>query len=267
MMNQPLNERLREERKRKGLTQEQLAGLISVSRQTISHWETGRAAPDYDSLRLLAEALDITSSQLLGEEAPPEKTEAPSEPELVVPAQPPKRTVPRSFWWIGAAVLAFCLAASGWLLLRPSEPAKPLITPDYFAVSSPRVEGKAWLDIVLYELPVPRSPTKSSSLYQWFYSMFMREENGVDFTIDLYESWCFFADGNVSYGVMTGTDIPWIHGLTSTIYAGGSREFGVGESSHTPILGVGVQITGTDAFGNELFFRKYIPYSMEIKQP
>ena len=68
MMTQPLNDRLREERKRKGLTQEQLAGLMSVSRQTISHWETGRASPDYESLRHLSEALEINLSDLLGEE-------------------------------------------------------------------------------------------------------------------------------------------------------------------------------------------------------
>lgn len=40
-MNQSLNETLRQSRKAKGYTQEQLAQLLHVSRQTISNWETG----------------------------------------------------------------------------------------------------------------------------------------------------------------------------------------------------------------------------------
>ena len=262
MMNHPLNERLREERKRKGLTQEQLAQLLSVSRQTISHWETGRAAPDYESLRLLAEALEISPSHLLGEE---EHQAAEETAEETLQPQQSRPSLPRWFWQGAVAVLALCIALFVWMAVRQSDSSAPIITPDFFTESSPRVEGTAWIDIVVYQLPVPRFPSKTSTLYQWRYPIYLREENGVDFTIDLVESWGFFADGNISYGFSNGEDIPWTNGLTSTIPAGKSREYTIGETSHTPISGMGVQITGTDAFGNELVFRKYIPYSLDMQ--
>lgn len=46
-------------RNRKNLKQEELAELMNVSRQTISGWETGRRQPDLDTLKRLAETLDV----------------------------------------------------------------------------------------------------------------------------------------------------------------------------------------------------------------
>ena len=43
---QPLNQRIAKARKDLGLTQEQVAKAMNVSRQTVSHWETGRIQPD-----------------------------------------------------------------------------------------------------------------------------------------------------------------------------------------------------------------------------
>jgi len=264
MMNQPLNERLREERKRKGLTQEQLAEMLSVSRQTISHWETGRAAPDYESLRLLAEALETTPSQLLGEEAslPSEKPVSPLQAE---PSPKAERFSLSRFSWLFAAVLILCIAAAVMLFLHFSRPDASAITPDDFSHSSPRVEGRAWIDIVVYQTPVPRMPTQKATLYQWMYPIYLREENGVDFTIDLYEAWNFYHNGDIFYNYYPGEDIPWQNALTSTISGGKSRVFNIGNTSHTPLIGTGVQFTGTDEFGNKLFFRKYVPYSMEVQ--
>ncbi|MCI5956642.1 MAG: helix-turn-helix domain-containing protein [Clostridiales bacterium] len=67
-MSQPLNEVLRLRRRAKGLTQEQLADIIHVSRQTISNWENGRANPDYELLKQLSETLETPLSVLLGVE-------------------------------------------------------------------------------------------------------------------------------------------------------------------------------------------------------
>ncbi len=60
------NENLRELRKRKGLTQEELASKVNVVRQTVSKWEKGLSVPDADSLQKIAEVLEIEVSQLLG---------------------------------------------------------------------------------------------------------------------------------------------------------------------------------------------------------
>lgn len=55
-----------QKRKKKCLTQKQLADTLMVSNKTISKWETGDGFPDITILPVLAEALDITVDELLG---------------------------------------------------------------------------------------------------------------------------------------------------------------------------------------------------------
>lgn len=50
---------IKEARLRKGVTQQDLADKIYVTRQTISKWELGKSQPDYLSLELLSRELDI----------------------------------------------------------------------------------------------------------------------------------------------------------------------------------------------------------------
>ena len=62
-------EKLQELRKQKGLTQEQLAQALYVSRTAISKWESGRGYPNIDSLKEIAKFFSVTVDQLLsGEE-------------------------------------------------------------------------------------------------------------------------------------------------------------------------------------------------------
>ncbi len=63
-----LSKNIYELRKERGLTQEELAEAVKVSRQTISNWELGETQPNPDQLLLLAKAFDISVSELLGEE-------------------------------------------------------------------------------------------------------------------------------------------------------------------------------------------------------
>ena len=53
-------------RKKKGMTQEELAARLNVVRQTISKWEKGLSVPDAELLTKLAEILEVSVSQLLG---------------------------------------------------------------------------------------------------------------------------------------------------------------------------------------------------------
>ena len=46
-------------RKAKGYTQEQLAEKLSVSRTTISRWESGKMMPDIDTIKLLSKEMDF----------------------------------------------------------------------------------------------------------------------------------------------------------------------------------------------------------------
>ena len=54
-------------RLKKGLTQENLANLLNVSKSTIGMWETGARKPDIIKLKKLAEILDCSVDSLLSE--------------------------------------------------------------------------------------------------------------------------------------------------------------------------------------------------------
>ena len=53
-------------RKRKGITQEELATRLNVVRQTVSKWEKGLSVPDSELLIKLAEILEVPVSRILG---------------------------------------------------------------------------------------------------------------------------------------------------------------------------------------------------------
>ena len=63
------NEKLQNIRRQKGLTQEELANRLYVSRTAISKWESGRGYPNIDSLKRIATLFSVTVDELLsGEE-------------------------------------------------------------------------------------------------------------------------------------------------------------------------------------------------------
>lgn len=59
------NEKLQELRKNKGLTQEELAEALYVSRTAISKWESGRGYPSIDSLKEISKYFSVTIDELL----------------------------------------------------------------------------------------------------------------------------------------------------------------------------------------------------------
>ena len=62
-----LNENIKNLRKSKGLSQEELAVKLNVVRQTVSKWENGLSVPDADMLIALSQVLDTPVSTLLGQ--------------------------------------------------------------------------------------------------------------------------------------------------------------------------------------------------------
>lgn len=97
-----IGKKLKALRRQRGLTQEQLAEKLSVSRQALSKWESDASIPDTENIIRLAQLFDVTTDHLL--------LDAP-----LAPAEPPapKRRTPRIIGWctVGFAALnAFVLA-------------------------------------------------------------------------------------------------------------------------------------------------------------
>ena len=53
-------------REKKGLTQDQLAERVMVTRQAVSRWENGETQPGTDTLKLLSGEFDVSINTLLG---------------------------------------------------------------------------------------------------------------------------------------------------------------------------------------------------------
>ena len=68
MDSQKIGTFLRELRKEKNLTQEQLAEILGVSGRTVSRWETGSNMPDLAIMIDLADYYDIDNKELLNGE-------------------------------------------------------------------------------------------------------------------------------------------------------------------------------------------------------
>lgn len=98
-----IGEKIYELRKKLGISQEELAQQLNVSRQAVSKWERDETMPDTDKIVALSSVFSISTDYLLLENSETEK----SENNLLVTIPPKKR------WKL---VLGIILCASGLLL-------------------------------------------------------------------------------------------------------------------------------------------------------
>ncbi len=100
-----LGNKLLKLRKARGMSQEELAGEMGVSRQAISRWESGETLPDAANLLKLSDLFGVTADYLLRDE----QTE--SQPMQAVPAAPSAAPKPgRQQVW-GKVLTLFSLTA------------------------------------------------------------------------------------------------------------------------------------------------------------
>ena len=85
-----LNEKLAALRREQGLSQEDLAGRLEVSRQAVSKWETGASAPDLEKLLALSDLFAVSADYLLCPSPSARRGKAPL-PCLRPPHRRPKR--------------------------------------------------------------------------------------------------------------------------------------------------------------------------------
>ena len=60
-----ISDRIQTLRKAKGMSQEQLADAVGVSRQAVSKWESEQASPDLDKVVIMSELFDVTTDYIL----------------------------------------------------------------------------------------------------------------------------------------------------------------------------------------------------------
>lgn len=101
------------ERKKAGLSQEALAEQLHVTRQTISNWESGKSLPDIESLKTLAQALNVPIERLIYEKqaTQPGETEQAPDPLFAAISHDLKKDFSLDIWCrrLGIFVLAWGL--------------------------------------------------------------------------------------------------------------------------------------------------------------
>ena len=60
-----ISDRIQTLRKAKGMSQEQLADAVGVSRQAVSKWESEQASPDLDKVVIMSELFEVTTDYIL----------------------------------------------------------------------------------------------------------------------------------------------------------------------------------------------------------
>lgn len=99
-----LAKKMIELRKQNGLSQQDLADRLEVSRQAISRWETGAVQPLADSVRGLAQVFQVSTDYLLNDDL-----DDPTPPPTAQPAPPQEKPTPtrkHRKWLLALAALA-----------------------------------------------------------------------------------------------------------------------------------------------------------------
>lgn len=140
-----LSDNILQLRKALGLSQEQLAEQVGVSRQSISKWETGQSVPELDKLLALSRILGVSTDTLLGNAAPGKEST-----QTVPPIHDYIRAnLLRRFFtlgWVTALVGVIALAVE-WVSLY-------FIRNATIAVDAPRGAGY-WADVMQYATHPP----------------------------------------------------------------------------------------------------------------
>ena len=120
-------ENLKALRRKKGMSQEELAARLHVVRQTISKWEKGLSVPDSALLIRLAEVFEVPVSELLGERIEAEEQPNALAEQLAIRNRRGKR-IWRALAWIAGGIVAAILLITLLLAVLSSSPLPSDVT-------------------------------------------------------------------------------------------------------------------------------------------
>lgn len=115
-------EQLQQLRRRSGLTQEQFAEQLQVSRQAVSKWESGRGYPEIEKLLYICQRYEVTLNDLFEQGAPRISRETALQSDAVIPALRKKVTPQHKWMAVGtllgvaavAGLIGLCLRGGTW---------------------------------------------------------------------------------------------------------------------------------------------------------
>ena len=107
-----IKQRIRSIRAEQGISQEALAELLDVSRQTISKWENGQVRPSAENLARLSHALGVSVDALVKDDW------IPPEPEVQIVEVPVSRSRNYRLWALLAAAVLVAGILVGALFFR-----------------------------------------------------------------------------------------------------------------------------------------------------
>lgn len=265
-----LGRRIRDARKAKGMTQEQLASALYVSRQTVSSWENDRSQPDYETMMRLMKLLEADAFPKEDAPAKPEEKSAPlpleqpeqgEQPETQPKTQPERKSKPaitKRTAVILAAAVVFLFVMLYMPKLRQSGSS---YTVDWFQQAQQKEPGKAYIVFTTHTtLPVPIDQQTAESTPTWGYTMYIKEQNGIGVTVDELTHVLFFKNGRTQVYAKT-MDVFGENngGKKSYIGANEMRRIQPRRLADKLSTGEGWFIRGMDDNGNEVCFRVYIP--------
>ena len=279
-------QKLIEARKAAGMTQEELALAVHVTRSTVSSWERGRTKPDVETIKLLSGVLkyDFISGEFQ-DGAPEEGASA------FLPAIKPKSR--RGVLIAGAATLLALLVVCFIFFVLPALKggkgtddrrtaeavrlgptdlpgavemdvkdlllAEPdIFTIEWFKQDNPIASGEPYIEFRT-KLSVMGPETSSGGVTMWDWTLLFYEMTGRPFRLTRVDEFCFTS--RESYQHYTyGAGMIWYGDDPDTHW-----EFG-GRMPVQPLQGYGYIIYGTDEAGNELSFRAWLDLSTAPKK-
>lgn len=116
-----IGNKLLELRKKRGLSQEEAAEKLGVSRQTISKWETDQSTPDFDKLSLICKLYNISADELINGTSKVKQEEKEEEKEFVL-----KNRKKRALG-IGLGICLYFLAVVEVMVTIPLDVLNPIV--------------------------------------------------------------------------------------------------------------------------------------------
>ena len=283
------HEELTAARKAKGMTQEQLAEAMNASRSAVSHWESGRSAPDFETIHKLSIVLDCTFSMLnMRQNDVPEAAEKETldseqtAQEVPVSDAPAKHPKTKQIIVLAAAALLVLIACivipklngkpqDGKLSASNAPTLNAVVPPkansvEWFSSPVQPESGKPFVAVQFNESPLRTiRDADFESGTGWMYTVYLTETNGFALTMKELELVIFKTQHEPDiFRYDTNTLNEWFG--DHVVPANGQRIFDGGMSFDGNLLGIGIAVTGTDESGEEFDFHAYLPLSQEIRE-